>query len=101
MVELTSPSAVPLRATARVNFELMTQLQLNIVGDSAATARLEVSVRPLRVIFFPGILMPDLYLDIYLTCPSTPSVAGLLRGPFGPICGIPLFPQGHEIHVQR
>ena len=64
LVELTSPSAVPLRATARVNFELMTQLQLNIVGDSAATARLEVSVRPLRVISFPGILMPNLYMDI-------------------------------------
>jgi len=50
----------------------MTQLELDIVGDSAANARLEVSVRPLRVIFFPGILMPDLYLDIYLTCPSIP-----------------------------
>jgi hypothetical protein len=61
----------------------MTQLELDIVGDSAAKARLEVSVRPLRVISFPGILMPDLYLDIYLTCPSIPArrrvTSGTLR----------------------
>jgi len=46
LVELTSPSAVPLRAAARVHFELMTQLILDIVGENAADARLEVSVRP-------------------------------------------------------
>jgi len=51
----------------------MTQLKLDIVGGSAATARLEVSVRPLPSRdFFPGNSLADVWTINYLTHPPVP-----------------------------